>query len=122
MREIKFRYWRKEDNKIETQVILNLPCLADTDLMQYTGLKDKNGKEIYEGDLVNFIGAKNPGEVIFNNGAFEIDGFWNNSQDEPARAFSENATLEIIGNIYENPELLTNPELEAYNDVMGNRD
>ena len=79
-------------------------------LMQFTGLKDKNGKEIYEGDIV-----KNKSElykVKFACGAF---GVINIENDMDASPFCSGGKwekwlkeIEVIGNIYENPELLTN--------------
>ena len=97
-REIKFRAW---DGK-EMQQAFDLSSNPkywwvhnkDFPLMQYTGLKDKNGKEIYEGDVVKFI---------------------NTFQVEETRAiefprdygFITCYEFEIIGNIYENPELIS---------------
>lgn len=81
---------------------------------QYTGLKDKNGNEIYEGDIALHFG-KFKRECKFNNGAFgyEADlgewGFISYDSNRYNLGF-ENGKLmkcEVIGNIYENPELLT---------------
>lgn len=78
-------------------------------LMQYTGLLDKNGKEIYEGDIVRVItdleeGAELLMKVEWENGAFILYGYgWAIILCEEER-YRE---LEIISNIYENPELLT---------------
>ena len=80
-------------------------------LMQYTGLKDKNGKEIYEGDIIRFGEYVN--KVCFFNGGF----YWGNAMvhviiNPLPKVSLEHKTIapvepaEIIGNIYENPELL----------------
>jgi len=73
-------------------------------IVQSTGIKDKNGKEIYEGDILKGVGGQ--GEVIFYDGAFmgqyEDEDFVLNLLETRDRK------LEIIGNIYENPDLLTN--------------
>ena len=78
----------------------------DNELMQYTGLKDKNGVDIYEGDLLGgqlfFIG-----EVLYENGACIFQdriGTYIDPERHARRNDFEN--FEIIGNIYENPELL----------------
>lgn len=80
-------------------------------LMQSTGMVDKNGKEVFEGDIVKIpedyeVFGKNAGEILkvaFDKGCFRLKrpnskgrGFY----------FEDNNTVEIIGNIYENPELL----------------
>lgn len=83
----------------------------EVELMQSTGLVDWEGVEIYEGDIVKIpddyeVFGKNAGEtckVIFDSGCFRLKtsrgrgrGFW----------FEDDSTVTIIGNIYENPELL----------------
>lgn len=129
MREIKFRAWDK-DRKImindlssrvhDTTYELiqssddgNFFCgnyMENGDwqepiLMQFTGLLDKNGKECYEGDILTNSVAK--WEVIFNTGCFCAKLI-----DKKAAASEVHLALrgvknfEIIGNIYENPELL----------------
>ena len=62
------------------------------DLMQFTGLKDKNGKEIYEGDIVRQDYDNALCEVKFISGCFS--------------PFKHDGQFVVIGNIYENPELL----------------
>ena len=108
-RTIKFRAWDKTLNKIHSWSTIEnhftLEELLDTNFfeaMQYTGLKDKNGVEIYEGDILSYFGFEY--EVTFEESAFG----W--SEDGQFYAFAEMAIDEIektkiIGNIYENPEL-----------------
>ena len=123
MREIKFRAWDKENEKMMKVSSLYLEnkeisvkengtfrLFRMQDLMQYTGVKDKNGKEIYEGDivLVELSGTSTQYKTVvkIKEGAFIaslIDGedyiyIFN-------RGFDSN-DFEILGNVYENPELL----------------
>jgi len=70
--------------------------------MQYTGLKDKNGKEIYEGDIVKIEGFINH-VVGFEDGAFR---WMNVGPYLPIAERISERECEVIGNIYENPELL----------------
>lgn len=81
------------------------------ELMQYTGLLDKNGKEIFEGDILMNKGKKlfsyKPLVVEFFNGAFEAK--LNDNTYYRLNHCTHNS--EVIGNIYENPELLkTTPQ------------
>ena len=126
MRKIKFRAWDKEEKTFipahrglitEYRDIdgFEYPTIQKNDeyenvvLMQYTGLKDKNGKEIYEGDIVKAedgiwaieFGLPHDGTMI---------SLVSNSRGEMSLEFAENVyalgETEKIGNIYENPELL----------------
>lgn len=131
MRDIKFRAW---DKLLEQMIYQGHRSLAhyfsasiteDSPLMQYTGLKDKNGKEIYEGDVVHDVyyrdngwndwKVESKGYVKFINGSFclictsDIDG--SDMYDELYKRMNPNDTkaigsVEVIGNIYENPDLL----------------
>ena len=75
---------------------------CDVILMQYTGMSDKNGKDIYEGDIMGG-GAFPSQSVSFHNGAF---GFHSSSQGHSQINQDRATRLEVIGNIYESPELL----------------
>lgn len=74
---------------------------------QYTGLKDKNGKEIYEGDIVKVFTNKKwrIGKIIYEHSGFTIDVTNNKELEYGRTGIIENLT-EVIDNIYNNPELL----------------
>lgn len=119
MREIKFRAWDTERKEMfyPNWILTSTGCNVDkmehpkhgelhrkdntAILMQYTGLKDKNGKEIYEGDIVHVKG-KLPvvGEV---DGLQQV--FYTGCSFAP-NIITKAKMVEVIGNAYENPELL----------------
>lgn len=77
-------------------------------LLQYTGLKDKNGTEIYEGDIID-AGSIHKGYVVYRGASFTEEPI--RKKDKPYWAYRPFGNLdmskrEVIGNIYENPELL----------------
>lgn len=116
MTKIKFRAWDKENKTMLTMSFtedliwmsgnvgnnsLTVPFRHAFDkdkfeLMQYTGLKDKNGKEIYENDIVSYMeDLSNPKVVEYGDGYFY-----------PLAAFKTDSAIEVIGNVYQNPELI----------------
>ena len=113
MREIKFRAWCKRRNEIISWDYLQTSVYAkrgmgwwnDPDLipLQYTGLKDENGVEIYSGDILDFYepewGGKFDPEVVTME---KIIGEWGLC-GSPSDVIQWRS---VIGNIYENPELL----------------
>jgi len=112
MREIKFRVW-DGINYMSNPFTLNdlqsktLQFTTDCVVMQFTGLTDKNGKEVYEGDIIQWPHLKGhdiPVIVYFNDSEFVFVGKPINPQSE-TESWLDNK-CEVIGNIYENPELL----------------
>lgn len=123
MRDIKFRAWDKDAENMfiifdaNKQTEWFLPKWKDRyEVMQYTGLEDKNEVEIYEGDIVrvlnNNIGEYECGEVLMGGlGSWAIRL---RSLKVPVFEFIDNRLsivhsterIEVIGNIYDNPELL----------------
>jgi uncharacterized phage protein (TIGR01671 family) len=133
-REIKFRIWDKKEKKLYKKVsriawsqddqpdgyiffiqatwatdegfYTGMFSPEDVELMQYTGLKDRNSKEIYEGDVVvtqlnSPDGSKESLVVAFTHGAFKLK-----KEEDTYYYFPFLLDVEIIGNVYEHPELL----------------
>lgn len=111
MREIKFRAWDKCKSRMVFfdlwDAEVSIPS-SDSPIMQYIGLKDRTGREIYEGDIVSFYiedkeDSQGKSEVYFLNGCFSINA---GEEYKPCLCMCEEEYLEVIGNIYENGDLL----------------
>lgn len=110
MREIKFRARGKNSNEylnegkgLTLKEIQNIYEIELWDFEQYTGLKDKNGKEIYEGDIYSMGDDNIRYKVIFNEGQFIGNQIGNKSLAGLSYWLSN---IEVIGNVHKNPELL----------------
>lgn len=130
MREIKFRAWDKtwkrwidprdinyygemdwmfDRRSAEGGDVIETADRREVELMQFTGLKDKNGKEIYEGDIVHFESKDTGwddglcGDVV----VCFVDG-WFIFKKTNIFSYAYNKKIcRVIGNIYENPDLVT---------------
>jgi len=110
MREFKFRAWDDYKKKMFYHKLIYVPtdklndCFLDEDLefMQYTGLKDKNNRDVYEGDIVkwnnNVICSIN-----YNKAHFVLSSNKNKNYRELSWVYGD---CEVVGNIYEHSKLL----------------
>jgi hypothetical protein len=115
-RPIKFRTWDKIERKMLYFDLYNINCyfedfnkalLDGLEFILFTGLHDRNGKEIWEGDIVRDYNGET-GKVIYGQASFVSELFppWNWDPMCPVSFLGHGKRLEVIGNIYENPELL----------------
>ncbi len=122
-RELKFRAWHKEYKKMIYQEHGICNFFGDTspvsdygddeiseecEIMQFTGLKDKEGNEIYEGDIIEFADHLHKAVVVYDKkfAAYLFESNNLEKKNNPDTAMHWHDDLKIIGNIYENPELI----------------
>lgn len=132
-REIKFRVWDNDQVKYYHFDLLNtlqIPMIVSfgAPVQQFTGLLDKNGKEIYEGDIVKTKFQKHnesplqlTQKIVYDStlGAFALVTTDENTKQEYEVSYNYcpvhwQYEIEIIGNIYESPELINNPKPQPH--------
>ncbi len=112
-RPIKFRAWLNMQEEMLYANIFGAGELfagRDCQIMQYTGLKDKNGKEIYEGDIVEEYLSDSEDDNYLYSGVivyFNTEFCLKIKSDTYIKLVNTGDNIEIMGNIYENPELLS---------------
>lgn len=139
MREIKFRAWDTENKLWANQnaiapawgdsPYLGAMCISGDEILQlesneylvwqqFTGLKDRNDKEIYEGDIVNIIDphVETLSEVVYwteVGRSYATFGVMGSGTFSDVMAYGNGREIEVIGNIYEAPELLNSDAVQA---------
>ncbi len=112
-RQIKFRFWSEEDKEMyfadlyEAMINGVEDFSEDWPVMQFTGLKDKYDKEIYEGDIGEMQMINEFGSSEIKRGVMEMhpDGYWA-FKSESEYDLEKTSPPKVIGNIYEHPNLL----------------
>jgi hypothetical protein len=121
MRELKFRAWDKQEKQMMKVSAISLENkeigvkdfrtyhffrIKNIELMQYTGLKDKNGTEIYEGDVIKVERDGIIYRVEWIHGGFGLEPRYNSPFYPRLGNVELREKIEVIGNIHENPEFL----------------
>lgn len=119
MRELEFRVWDYATKKFIFDQYIVLGNMASYSgakvpnwiIEQFIGLLDKNGRKIFNGDIVK-CKYGHIGQVTWeeHDVCFNVTEYYSSSDDHPTMAFFEGGPFEVIGNIHENPELLNPPD------------
>lgn len=133
MRDIKFRAWHVSTGKMEYNP-LTIPGLHESDerinnfftstanrfqhLMQYTGRKTIDDKEVYDGDILCFFDNHDTKYIVKWD---EDEGAWGIFYRENVNAFKigMSRSMEVAGNIYDDPELVSPPDTNQANEEKG---
>lgn len=126
MREHKYRCWDKYEKKWVLPKQPFIPCVVNypptvtlcrLEWVEFTGLKDKNGKEIYEGDILKSRSFFDQNMVVFYDSgccSYDLrssnDDSWDCSEHLVQVDKDDLFQWEVLGNVYEHPHLLTNPQ------------
>ena len=125
-REIKFRAYSNESGKMMNwdfiKSVNNLTKLLTLDhvyVMQFSGLLDNNSKEIYEGDIVEILNTNQYGKIMSGLYIIEfVDGCYrailqgDKYSEVYPKCITNNISVEVVGNVYENPDLLRSKKTE----------
>ena len=122
MTTLKFRAWDKKNKKMFTVMMIDFGQsyvmvkepnglwserdFDEVELMQFTGLFDKNGREIFESDIVKVLNSLYTVFYDSEKGSFRLKPHDKRWHTDYMSNFSHGGNFEVIGNMYENPELL----------------
>jgi uncharacterized phage protein (TIGR01671 family) len=112
-REIKFRAWEFDNNSGKMiygyESYIGEALQNAYPIMQYTGLIDKRGKEIYEGDVIKYKSFNIENSIVLVPSLFEFHWFQELKDMLDKEQYPNQCNIVVVGNIYENPHLINKP-------------